>query len=69
MTLPLTSPACPAHGPMPPPGHGVHHHHFHRYALDAALLVGPELTKEQLLDVMRGYILAEEILIDTDESA
>jgi Raf kinase inhibitor-like YbhB/YbcL family protein len=46
-------------GPMPPPGHGVHHHHFHLYALDAAPLVGPALTKEQLLDAMHSHILAE----------
>jgi hypothetical protein len=37
--------------------------------LDAALWVGPKLTKEQLLDVMCGHILAEEILIGTDERA
>ena len=56
-------------GPMPPPGHGVHHYHFHLYALDATLLVGPALTKEQLLDAMHGHILAEGELIGTYERA
>ena len=54
---------------MPPPGHGVHHYHFHLYALDAALLVGPEFTKERLVDAMRGHILAEAELIGTYERA
>ena len=56
-------------GPMPPPGHGVHHYHFRLYALDAALLVGPGLTKEQLLAAMQGHIMAEGELVGTYERA
>jgi Raf kinase inhibitor-like YbhB/YbcL family protein len=54
-------------GPMPPPGHGVHHYHFHLYALDTPLHAGPGLTKEQLLAAMRGHILAESELVGTYE--
>jgi Raf kinase inhibitor-like YbhB/YbcL family protein len=54
-------------GPMPPPGHGVHHYHFRLYALDAPLQAGPGLTKKQLQAAMRGHILAEGELIGTYE--
>jgi Raf kinase inhibitor-like YbhB/YbcL family protein len=56
-------------GPMPLPGHGVHHYHFRLYALDAALLLGPGLTKAQLLEAMQGHILAEGALVGTYERA
>jgi Raf kinase inhibitor-like YbhB/YbcL family protein len=54
-------------GPMPPPGHGVHHYRFYLYALDISLLTGPGLTKEQLVDAMQGHILAEGELVGTYE--
>ena len=50
-------------GPAPPPGHGVHHYHFKLYALDAPLSLEPGLTKEELLRVMDGHILAEGELV------
>ncbi len=52
-------------GPMPPPGHGVHHYHFKLYALDAALKLEPGLTKDELLKKMKGHIIAEGELIGT----
>lgn len=52
-------------GPMPPPGHGMHHYHFRVYALDKALTLGPGATKAKLLDAMRGHIIAEGELIGT----
>jgi Raf kinase inhibitor-like YbhB/YbcL family protein len=53
-------------GPMPPPGHGVHHYHFKLYALDAPLAATePGLTKNELLTKMQGHILAEGELIGT----
>ena len=52
-------------GPMPPPGHGVHHYHFKLYALDAALDLAPGATKEQLLAAMKGHVLAEAELTGT----
>jgi Raf kinase inhibitor-like YbhB/YbcL family protein len=54
-------------GPSPPRGHGVHHYHFKLYALDAVLEMEPGLTKQQLLDKMKGHVLAEGELIGTFE--
>jgi Raf kinase inhibitor-like YbhB/YbcL family protein len=52
-------------GPMPPPKHGVHHYHFKVYALGKAVTLGPGATKKQLLEAMKGQILAEGELIGT----
>lgn len=52
-------------GPMPPPGHGVHHYHFTLYALDAPLSIQPGETKKNLLKKMEGHILAAAELIGT----
>ncbi len=52
-------------GPMPPPGHGVHHYRFHLYALDKKLEVEPGLTKDELLAAMKGHILGEGELTGT----
>jgi Raf kinase inhibitor-like YbhB/YbcL family protein len=46
-------------GPMPPPGHGVHHYHFKLYALDTALEASAGLTKDELEAAMNGHILAQ----------
>ena len=54
-------------GPMPPVGGGIHHYHFRVYALDAELGAAGGLTKDQLLEVMEGHILAEGELIGTYE--
>lgn len=52
-------------GPAPPPGHGVHHYHFRLYALDTTLDLGPRLTKEALLEKMKGHIIGRGELIGT----
>jgi Raf kinase inhibitor-like YbhB/YbcL family protein len=52
-------------GPMPPPGHGVHHYHFKVYALDTPLAADPGLDKPTLLTIIRGHILAEGELMGT----
>jgi Raf kinase inhibitor-like YbhB/YbcL family protein len=52
-------------GPKPPPGHGVHHYHFKLYALDTVLDVAGGLDKKQLLDKMKGHIVAEGELVGT----
>lgn len=44
-------------GPMPPPGHGVHHYHFRLVALDTELDLAPGADKEALMDAMEGHIL------------
>lgn len=54
-------------GPMPPQGGGVHHYHFKVYALDRELDAEAGLTKDELLEVMEGHILAEGELIGTYE--
>lgn len=62
-----TWPRLGYHGPMPPPGHGVHHYHFKLYALDRALDLPARSTKAALETAMRGHILAEAELIGTYE--
>jgi Raf kinase inhibitor-like YbhB/YbcL family protein len=52
-------------GPMPPPGHGVHHYHFVLYALDAELEVAPGADKSTLLKAMQKHILQQAELIGT----
>ena len=54
-------------GPAPPKGHGVHHYRFTLYALDAALEPPAELTKDELLEKMRGHVVAEGTLVGTYE--
>ena len=54
-------------GPMPPPGHGVHHYHFKVYALDMKLNLKPGLTKDELLAAMKGHIIAQGELVGTYE--
>ncbi len=54
-------------GPLPPPGHGVHHYHFRLYALDAPLDTPPGCTKDELLRRMQGHVLATGELIGTYE--
>jgi Raf kinase inhibitor-like YbhB/YbcL family protein len=52
-------------GPLPPPGHGVHHYHFKLYALKTALDAPPELTKDELLKRIKPLVLAEGDLVGT----
>jgi Raf kinase inhibitor-like YbhB/YbcL family protein len=52
-------------GPMPPPGHGVHHYHFKVYALDAELKLAPGLTKDELLKRIKPHVIAEGELVGT----
>lgn len=48
-------------GPCPPSG--THHYRFTLYALDTRLNLKAGATKSQLLDAMKGHILAETKLI------
>src|SRR5690606_35385525 len=56
-------------GPAPPKGHGVHRYHFHLYALDQPLTLGPGIEKDALLRAMQGHILDEAELIGTYQRA
>ncbi|MEX2016470.1 MAG: YbhB/YbcL family Raf kinase inhibitor-like protein, partial [Candidatus Hydrogenedentales bacterium] len=51
-------------GPAPPPGK-PHRYYFTVYALDEALVLGPELTKDELLAAIDGHIMAEGQLMAT----
>jgi len=48
-------------GPCPPSG--THRYFFKLYALDSSLLLKEGVTKKQLLEAMKGHILAEATLI------
>jgi Raf kinase inhibitor-like YbhB/YbcL family protein len=50
-------------GPCPPSG--THRYFFKLYALDSSLSLSPGATKEQLLDAMKGHILAQGELMGT----
>jgi len=50
-------------GPCPPSG--THRYFFKLYALDSALSLSPGATKEQLLNAMKGHILAQGELMGT----
>lgn len=48
-------------GPCPPSG--THHYIFTLYALDTILDTAPKSTKEQVLDAMKGHVLATSVLV------
>jgi len=54
-------------GPAPPKGHGVHHYHFKLYALDSALALKSDLTKNELLKALDGHVVGTGELIGTYE--
>ena len=54
-------------GPMPPPGHGVHHYHFKLYALSTPLELKAGATKDQVLAAMKGRIKGEAEIVGTYE--
>lgn len=45
-------------GPFPPKGHGMHPYHFTLYALDSKMVAEPGETKKQILDEIKGHVLA-----------
>jgi Raf kinase inhibitor-like YbhB/YbcL family protein len=51
-------------GPCPPSG-PAHHYNFKLYALDRVTALKTKATKQQLLDAMKGHVLAEAQLIGT----
>jgi Raf kinase inhibitor-like YbhB/YbcL family protein len=50
-------------GPCPPSG--THHYHFKLYALDTVLGLNPGVKKDQLLEAIKGHILAQAELVGT----
>ena len=53
-------------GPAPPPGK-VHHYHFVVFALDANLDLKPGLTRDELLEAVKGHIAGQGELVSTYE--
>jgi Raf kinase inhibitor-like YbhB/YbcL family protein len=51
-------------GPCPPSG-PAHRYHFRLYALDQMTGLKSKATKQQLLDAVKGHVLAEALLIGT----
>lgn len=45
-------------GPRPLPGHGVHHYHFHLYALDTRIDTTAATDLVPLLPQCAGHVLA-----------
>jgi hypothetical protein len=54
-------------GPMPPPGHGVHHYHFKVFALDKNVDLETGASKEELMRSIDGHVLDQGELIGTYE--
>lgn len=52
-------------GPMPPPGHGVHHYYFKLYALEAHLVAEPGMDKKSIMEEIGQHIMAEGVLMGT----
>ena len=52
-------------GPMPPPGHGVHHYFFWLLALDAKLDLEPGLGMWDLLDRIEPHVIGMNRLVGT----
>ncbi len=52
------------HGPCPPPG-APHRYFFKLYALDTRLGLSPRATKSEVLEAMKGHVLAEAELMGT----
>ena len=50
-------------GPAPPEGHGVHHYYFWLYALDRALDLKAGLSREELLEAIADYVIAQARLV------
>ncbi len=53
-------------GPAPPPGK-PHSYHFVVYALDAALDLKPGLTRQELMDAIKGHVIGQGELVPVYE--
>jgi Raf kinase inhibitor-like YbhB/YbcL family protein len=55
-------------GAAPPLGHGAHHYHFQVFALDTPLVFAdPAPTRDDLVEAMRGHVIAKGDLVGTYE--
>jgi Raf kinase inhibitor-like YbhB/YbcL family protein len=51
----------------PPRGHGVHHYHFQVFALDTELGVNAGVGRHELVEAMRGHVVAWGEVVGTYE--
>ncbi|TVS12901.1 MAG: YbhB/YbcL family Raf kinase inhibitor-like protein [Gammaproteobacteria bacterium] len=56
-------------GPMPPPGHGVHHYFFWVFALDQELALESGLSQPELLAKIEPHVLGMNRLVGTYQRA
>jgi Raf kinase inhibitor-like YbhB/YbcL family protein len=54
-------------GPAPPPGHGVHHYHFQIFALGRRLDLEPGANRDDIVEAMRGHVIAAGEVVGTYE--
>lgn len=54
-------------GPAPPRGHGSHHYYFWLYALNAALDLPPNLSREDLLSAIAKHVIEQARLVGVYE--
>ncbi len=52
-------------GPLPPPGHGIHHYFFILMALDTVLDLEPGLTLWQLMSKIEPHVIGMNRLVGT----
>jgi Raf kinase inhibitor-like YbhB/YbcL family protein len=50
-------------GPAAPPAGPDHHYTFELFALDVRLDLGPDATRQQVVDAMQGHILGKAVLV------
>ena len=54
-------------GPRPPVEDGPHHYHFEVFALDTSLDLKQGATRDELIEAMRGHVLAADQFVGTYE--
>lgn len=52
-------------GPMPPPGHGIHHYYFWVLALDRVMSIEPGLNMSALLGRIEPHVIGMNRLVGT----
>jgi Raf kinase inhibitor-like YbhB/YbcL family protein len=52
-------------GPRPPAGDADHHYHFQVFALDTTLNLAPGAKRDDVVEAMKGHVLAKGELVAT----
>ena len=53
----------------PPRGHGIHHYHFQVFALDTELVLNSGVGRHELVESLRGHVIAWGEVVGTYERA